>query len=76
MAIIRELQARVLEKDSRHTDARCTYSIVTDSDGTKLLQIDTYGSERRKFPDKVSQSIRFSKDALDQLKRILTEHFH
>jgi hypothetical protein len=60
MAIIRELRARVLEKDTRHTDAKCTYSIVTDWDGTKLLQIDTYGSKHRKFPDKASQSIRFS----------------
>jgi hypothetical protein len=75
MAIIRQLQARVLEKDSRHTDAKGTYSIVTDSDGTKLLQIDTYGSKHRKFPDKASQSIRFSKEALEQLKRILQEHF-
>jgi hypothetical protein len=75
MAIIRDLQPRVLEKDSRHTDAKCTYSIVTDSNGTKLLQIDTYGSKGRKFPDKASQSIRFSKEALEQLKRILWEHF-
>jgi hypothetical protein len=75
MAIIRELQARVLETDSRHTDAKCTYSVIKDADGTKLLHIDTYGSLGRKFPEKVSQSIRFSKEALEHLKRILAEPF-
>ncbi len=75
MAIIRQLQARMIEKEARHTEAKCTYSIVTGSDGTKLLQIDTYGSKGRKFPDKASQSIRFSKEALEQLKGILQEHF-
>ena len=74
MAIIRELKMRVLESDSRHTEAEATYSIVHDSD-RKLLQIDTYGSKHRRFPGKASQSIRFSPEALQQLKKILTEHF-
>jgi hypothetical protein len=76
MAIIRQLQARLLEKDSRHTEPKCTSSIVTHSDGTKLLQIGTYRSKDRKFSDKASQSIRFSKEAFEQLKTILHEHFH
>ena len=75
LAIIRELKRRVLESDSRHTDADGTYSIVQDSDGSKVLQIDTYGSKHRRLPGKVSQSIRFSPEALEQLKRILREHF-
>jgi hypothetical protein len=75
VAIVRELKLRVLEKDSRHTDAECTYSIVEEPDGTKALQIDTYGSEHRRFPGKVSQSIRFSPEGLEQLKKILRDHF-
>jgi hypothetical protein len=75
LAIVRELKYRVLEKDSRHTDAECTYSIVNEPDGRKALQIDTYGSEHRKFPGKVSQSIRFSPEGLKQLRKILSEHF-
>jgi hypothetical protein len=69
------MKYRVLERDSRHTDAESSYSIVEASDGRKVLQIDTYGSEHRKFPGKVSQSIRFSPEALKQLSRILREHF-
>lgn len=75
MAVIRKMELRVIEKDSPHTDAECTYSIVDESDGTKVLQIDTYGSPNRRFPGKVSQSIRFSPQALDQLKKIIQKHF-
>lgn len=75
MAIVNDLQRRTLEKFTRNTEAKCTYSIVTDSEGTKLLQLDTYGSDSRKLQDKASQSIRFSERALQELKRILREHF-
>lgn len=75
MATIRELELRILEKYTRHTDAEGTYSIIYESDGEKVLQIDTYGSKNRRIPGKVSQSIRFSPEGLKQLKRILKEHF-
>lgn len=75
MAIVRELRLRILEKDSPHTEAECTYSIVEESNGTKVLQIDTYGSQHRRVPGKMSQSIRFSPAALKQLKEILQKHF-
>jgi hypothetical protein len=75
MALITDLKPRETLKDSRHTKADATYSIVTDSGGTKLLQIDTYGSKTRRFQGKLSQSIRFSPAALDQLRRILKEKF-
>ena len=75
MAIVRKLELRKLEKDSRHTDVTCTYSIVEEPNGAKVLQIDTYGSEQRRFPGKVSQSIRFSQEGLKQLRKILREHF-
>jgi hypothetical protein len=73
MALIRQLRHQALEKDSRHTEAECTYSIVTDKHGHKLLQIDTYGSNERKLRGKKSQSIRFSTEALQQLKMILEQ---
>jgi hypothetical protein len=75
MALVKDLQRRTLEKFSEHTEAKCTYSIITEPSGTKLLQLDTYGSQVRKLRGKTSQSIRFSQEALRQLKRILTENF-
>lgn len=68
MAIINGLKRRVLEKETRHTETERTYSIIQESDGTKLLQLDTYGSEARQIPGKVSQTIRFSPQGLKQLK--------
>jgi hypothetical protein len=74
MAIVRELERITLDHDSKHTEAKdCTYSIIRENDGRKSLQIDTYGSAYRKIPGKKSQSIRFTPEALDQLRRILAE---
>lgn len=72
MAIVRKLERITLEHDSRHTEVNSTYSIVQDDDG-RSLQIDTYGSAYRKMPDKKSQSIRFSPEAIEQLRRILSD---
>lgn len=75
MATVRHLKQLTLEKDSPHTEVDCTYSIVTDDQGRRHLQIDTYGSTTRKIPGKKSQSVRFAPEAIEQLRLLLTEHF-
>lgn len=75
MAIVNEIKLKIIEKDARHTDAECTYSIIESPDGIRFLQLDTYGSKSRKMPGKVSQSIRFSPRGLAQLKQILNQYF-
>ena len=72
MAIVRKLERITLERGTSHTEVNCTYSIIQDDDG-KSIQIDTYGSAHRKMPDKKSQSIRFSPEAIAQLRKILSE---
>jgi hypothetical protein len=71
MAIVRKLERITLEHASPHSEVNCTYSIVQDDEG-RSLQIDTYGSAHRQMPDKKSQSIRFSPEAIEQLRRILS----
>ena len=73
MAIVRKLKRITLEHHSRHSEVDATYSIIQGADGHKSLQVDTYGSKYRKIPDKKSQSIRFSPEAIDQLREILSE---
>ena len=73
MAIVTKLTRITLEQDSRHSEVDATYSIVQGEDGRRLLQIDTYGSAFRKIPNKKSQSMRFTPEALAQLRRILLE---
>lgn len=70
MAIVNKLDKIVLERDSKHSEVNCTYSIVEVGD-KKYLQIDTYGSKKRKMPGKKSQSLRFSPEAILQLKKII-----
>jgi hypothetical protein len=71
MAIVRKLEPFPDLIDARHTEVRGTYSVVTDANGNRWLQIDTYGSAMRKHRGKKSQSIRFSPEAIRQLRAIL-----
>ena len=70
MAIVKKLEKIDLDRDSKHTEVDATYAIV-ETEGQKFLQIDTYGSATRKYPGKKSQSLRFSPEALKQLKSIM-----
>jgi hypothetical protein len=74
MAIVRKLKRITLEGSTRqHTELEsCTYSIIQSDDG-KYLQIDSYGSAQRKMRGGKSQSIRFSPEAVSQLRKILSE---
>ena len=75
MAIVRQLRHQPLEHDAPHTEAECTYCIVTDANGVRYFQVDTYGSHNRRILGKKSQSIRFSPEALVQLRGILDQQF-
>jgi hypothetical protein len=75
MAVVRRLEQVALEKDSPHTEVDCTYSIVSDGQGGRYLQLDTYGSSERQIPGKKSQSIRLAPEAIEQLKALLAQHF-
>ena len=75
MALVKKLEKKTLERKSNHTEAECTYSVFSDDCSEKYLQIDTYGSQDRQEQGKQSQTIRFSPDAIKQLKIILQGEF-
>jgi hypothetical protein len=75
MAIVRHLELQPLQSDTAHTETECTYSLVNGRDAKTYLQIDTYGSAQRKLAGKKSQSIRFSPEAIRELKEIIDRHF-
>ena len=75
MAMIKHLTKVDLEVVSAHSEASASYSIVTDPDGRRYLQLDTYGSEVRKLKGKKSQSIRLSPEAIAELEGILAKYF-
>ena len=74
MALIDHITHQSLQTFSRHTKADCTFDVITEVDGTKYLQLDTYGSKERAILGKKSQSIRLSPSALQELKRIIHVH--
>jgi hypothetical protein len=74
MAIVRTLKKQPLERETLHTEVEGTFTVVSQRDG-KYLQIDTYGSVDRQERGKKSQSIRFSPEAISQLKQIFASEF-
>ena len=70
MALVTKIIEQELERDTAHSEVDCTYTIINNANGT-YLQIDTYGSANRQIKGKKSQSIRFSAEALSQLKQII-----
>ena len=56
------------------TQVPCKY-LVGDREGQKVLQLNTYGSETREIPDKLSQTLQFDEAAAFQLYRILKSEF-
>ncbi|MCE7586355.1 hypothetical protein LZS99_12315 [Vibrio fluvialis] len=72
MAIVRKMEKLTLERDSSHSEVNATYAVVLGDCGEKYLQVDTYGSVKRQETGKKSQSIRFSPEAIEQLKSIIS----
>ncbi len=70
MALIEKFEILNLESIKNHSKVDATYSIIND-DGKKYLQIDSYGSKSRQIQGGKSQSMRFSPEAITQLKEIL-----
>jgi hypothetical protein len=71
MALIENLNEGFKERQKIHDKTEATYFLILDQANNKYLQIDTYGSEQRSIPGKVSQSVQFSPQAIKQLKKIL-----
>jgi len=73
MAIIREFEQLELKANARHTETKGGYS-VQGQDGEKFIQINTVGSDNRDFPGKVSQTLRLSKGAIEQLAELARKY--
>ncbi len=73
MALVTKLERLSMERNKVHDPVQATYCIFQSEDGQTYLQIDTYGSEHRKFRGKKSQTIQFGTDAQKHLGRILSE---
>jgi len=73
MALVRKLEKSSMLRTGVHDEVECTYTVFQDQMGQRYLQIDTYGSSRRQFKGKKSQSIQFGPEATKELRRLLEE---
>ena len=69
MAIIRKFEPLDLKTNARHTETVGGYSIQ-GQDGEKFIQINTVGSNDREIIGKVSQTLRLTKEAIEQLAEL------
>jgi hypothetical protein len=74
VALITTFEKRPLEPRRVHDAVVCGWA-VREINGRRVVQLETYGSRDREFPDKVSQSIQLDADGARQLKRILEYAF-
>jgi hypothetical protein len=49
--------------------------VMDTTDGSPIVQIDTYGSADRAVPGKQSQTIQLGREAAEQLYRILRDTY-
>ena len=74
MAVVKKF--RIEEQNSRMGHTECTGTIrAIEVGGEKYVQIDTYGSKDREIQDKLSQSLRLTEDAFNQLVKLGRNHF-
>ncbi len=74
MAIVRNFVQEEPGRVASHTEVEAKLRLVQCGD-ERFLQIDTYGSKNREIPGKISQSLRLTKAAFDQLVQAGAKHF-
>jgi hypothetical protein len=75
MALVSSIEPSRKERQTVHRPTRCLSSTVEGSEGHRYIQLDTFGSDEREHPEKVSQSIQFDKQAATQLLQLIRETF-
>ena len=74
MAVVKRFSIEPQNSRIGHTECSGVIRAI-EVDGEKFVQIDTYGSANREIPDKLSQSLRLTQAAFEQLKKLGEDHF-
>ncbi len=75
MALITKFEKDNREFKSIHPTQVVAKYIVNHSNGKTTLQLNTYGSDTRDIPNKLSQTIQLDEKAAKELITILKENF-
>ena len=75
MAVVTSIEPDDRNFSGQHpTGLVCRY-VVGHSNGQRILQLNSYGSETRDFPDKLSQTLQFDEKSARQLFDVLRTEF-
>lgn len=74
MALVTAIR-RIEKRGQPHARCECSYFVVDTKDGRRFLTIETYGSENRQIPGKVSQSIQFGEEGARRLRELIETVF-
>jgi hypothetical protein len=75
MALIQRIERVVKERQSVHRPTRCLASEFIGPQNKKYLQLDTYGSDDREFPEKISQAIQIDEEGARELLLLINSTF-
>ncbi|WP_217614699.1 hypothetical protein [Cellulomonas sp. GbtcB1] len=76
MAVIRAFRHEVKGHGTRHsTDVDCLYFDFVDTEGSRILQLSTLGSDQRQSQPKVSQTFQIGATGAAELRAILGRTF-
>jgi len=75
MALIQSFERVTKERQVVHKPTRCLVSNFIGPGDKRYLQLDTYGSDQREFPEKVSQALQFDEDGARELMKLLKATF-
>jgi hypothetical protein len=75
MAFVKRVVPDEREIRSLHpTEVECSY-MVAERDGKLFLQLNSYGSDHRQIPDKLSQTLQFDEESAKELWDVLGSTF-
>jgi hypothetical protein len=75
MARVKELFRDQRSSSAHPTEVECGWQIVMTAEGSRLLQLSTYGSDDRQSEKKVSQTVQIDRAVARRLVQIMTETF-
>lgn len=74
MARVRSIQPMSLNARRHPTEVDCGYQVF-ESEGGRMLQLSTFGSDQRKSDPKVSQTLQLDRQGAAALVKLLNDTF-
>ena len=75
MALITKLELAERNVRGVHDEVDCSYTVFQTREGHRFIQLNTFGTEKRKIQGIASQTIQLSEKAAHQLKLLIEQTY-